>query len=287
MNREDLNTQRGLLHKVQRDSDRDSVNGGWQSRHGDSFFFRGDCFDLFPELSDESIDCVWTDPPYLLSNDGSTCSGGKRVSVNKGTWDKSRGLTEDFAFHQRWLVECFRVLKPAGTIWVSGTFHAHAAIGWAMQLTGFRILNDIVWHKPAPPPNLGTRTFTHASELLWWATKAPKGSLDRYTFNYREMKSENGGKQMTNVWSIPSVPRLEKLYGKHPTQKPLALVERCLRASTNEGNVVLDPFAGSGTVPVVASVLNRRFIASELESDHVETAIRRLEALATPLAVSA
>ena len=239
------------------------------------------------DLPSESIDCVWTDPPYFLSSDGPTCANGRRVSVNKGAWDRSAGLDEDFGFQKRWLQECHRILKPAGNMWVTGTFHVHAAIGFAMQSVGFRILNDIVWRKPSPPPNLGTRTFTHATELIWWGTKAARGSAERYTFHYDDMKRENGGKQMSNVWTMAPVPRSEKVHGKHPTQKPVALVDRCLRASTNSGDIVFDPFAGSGTTGVAALWLGRHFIGCEIEEDSLSVAVRRLADCAQPLAATA
>ncbi len=187
------------------------------------------------------VDCIWTDPPYLLSNDGITCVAGKMVKVNKGDWDRSRGVELDHEFNRSWLKACRRVLKPAGTIWVSGTLHVYLSVGMAMQQEGYRILNDIVWEKPAPPPNLGCRCFTHATEMLLWATKAKKGGKERYTFNYGAMKDENGGKQMKNVWKMMPPKSEEKKLGKHPTQKPVSLIARCLRATTNRGELVVDP----------------------------------------------
>jgi site-specific DNA-methyltransferase (adenine-specific) len=198
------------------------------------------------ELPRDSIDCIWTDPPYLLSNDGITCVAGRMVKVNKGEWDRSRGVDLDHEFNRTWLAECHRVLKPNGSIWVSGTLHVYLSVGMAMQQAGFRILNDIVWEKPAPPPNLGCRCFTHATEILLWATKAKKGGKDRHKFNYEAMKAENGGKQMKNVWRFSTPSDDEKRHGKHPTQKPIALIARCLRATTDAGDVVFDPFTGSG-----------------------------------------
>jgi len=241
----------------------------WQARYGDAF-------DLFASMADESVDCIWTDPPYFLSNDGFTCVAGKMVPVNKGDWDKSKGVEEDHAFNRRWLSECYRVLKPAGTIWVSGTHHVYLSVGFSMLQLGFRILNDIVWEKPNPPPNLGTRTFTHSTELLLWATKAPKGSKAKYTFNYDEMREENGGKQMKTVWRFSAPGPDEKVHGRHPTQKPVDLVARCLRASTNPGDLVLDPFMGSGTTGVAATRLGRRFVGFEQDSAFLDLAIKRI-----------
>jgi site-specific DNA-methyltransferase (adenine-specific) len=268
----------------------------WKSEDGHSRLYSGESLDWLNSLPANSIDCIWTDPPYLLSNDGITCIAGKMVKVNKGEWDRSRGIELDHQFNRTWLKACRRVLKPAGTIWVSGTLHVYLSVGMAMMEEGFRILNDIVWEKPAPPPNLGCRCFTHSTEILLWATKAKKASKDRYTFNYEVMKQENRGKQMKNVWRVRDkgvdaivsdgevtslwqmkTPSLdEKKHGKHPTQKPVALVARCLRASTNMGDLVVDPFTGSGTTGVAALQLGRNFLGCEREEKYLRVAIKRL-----------
>ena len=248
----------------------------WQSDDGVSALYRDDAFALMKDIPSDSVDCVWTDPPYLLSNDGMTCVAGKRVSVNKGTWDRSDGIENDHQFNLSWLRECYRVLKPAGTIWVTGTHHVYLSVGMAMMQLGFRILNDIVWEKSNPPPNLGCRCFAHSTETILWATKAPKGSKHKYTFHYQEMKAENGGKQMKTVWRFPAAGRPEKKFGKHPTQKPIALIDRCLRASTNPGDLVLDPFAGSASTGVAAIRLGRRFIGSEQVAEYAELGATRL-----------
>ena len=228
-------------------------------------------------LPADSIDCIWTDPPYLLSNDGITCVGGRMVKVNKGEWDRSRGVDLDHEFNRTWLAACHRVLKPAGALWVSGTLHVSLSVGMAMQQLGFRILNDIVWEKPAPPPNLGCRCFTHSTEMLLWATKARKGGKDRHKFNYEAMKEENAGKQMKSVWRLSTPGEDEKTFGKHPTQKPIALIARCLRATTDPGDVVFDPFAGSGSTGVAALTLDRQFIGCEQDETYAALAARRLD----------
>jgi site-specific DNA-methyltransferase (adenine-specific) len=248
----------------------------WQSKDGQSRLYHGDGLKVMAAMSENSVDCVWTDPPYLLSNDGITCVAGKMVKVNKGEWDRSRGIELDHEFNREWLAECYRILKPAGTIWVTGTLHVYLSVGMAMLQLGYRILNDIIWEKPNPPPNLGCRCFTHSTELVLWATKAKKGSNHKYTFNYEAMREENGGKQMKTVWQMPASGRDEKLHGKHPTQKPVALIARCLRASTNAGDLVVDPFAGSGATGVAALELGRRFIGCEREEEFVELICRRL-----------
>ena len=250
----------------------------WQSTDGLSRLFQGDALELMQSMPDDCVDCIWTDPPYLLSNDGFTCIAGKRVRVNKGEWDKSQGIDIDHETNLGWLAECYRILKPTGTIWVTGTLHVYLSVGTAMLQLGFRILNDISWEKPNPPPNLGCRCFTHSTETVLWATKAKKGSKDRYTFNYQEMREENGGKQMKTVWQFTPAGREEKTFGKHPTQKPVALVQRCLRASTNPGDLVLDPFIGSGTTGVAALGLERNFIGFEREQEFIELTRKRLSA---------
>lgn len=239
--------------------------------------YQGDSLRLLASLAANSIDCIWTDPPYNLSNDGITCISGKMVKVNKGEWDRSRGVELDHEFNREWIRACYRVLKPAGTIWISGTTHVYPSVGMALMQENFRILNDIVWEKPAPPPNLGCRCFTHSTEIILWATKASKKSKERYTFNYDAMRDENGGKQMKNVWRMSPPAADEKALGKHPTQKPIALVARCLRASTNPGDVVLDPFAGSGTTGVAALQSGRRFMGCEQDHRHAMLAHRRLQ----------
>ena len=248
----------------------------WSSPDGVDRLYRGDALEVLARLPEESIDCVWTDPPYLLSNGGVTCVSGRMVSVDKGEWDRSRGIDADHAFNLEWTAACRRVLKPAGTIWVSGTLHVYPSVGMALVRNGFRLLNDIIWEKPNPPPNLGCRTFTHSTEVILWASKSAKGSRHRYTFNYQEMRRENSGKQMKTVWQMKPPNAAEKRFGKHPTQKPLELIERCLRASTNEGDVVLDPFAGSGSTGVAALALGRRFIGIEIDPEFVDISVKRL-----------
>ncbi len=252
----------------------------WQAADGSTVLFCAAQETFLPTLADESVDCIWTDPPYFLSNGGTTCVAGQRRSVNKGGWDRSQGLQIDHQFNLDWLRQCQRVLKPAGTLWVSGTLHIYLSVGMAMQELGFRILNDIIWEKPNPPPNLGCRCFTHATELLLWATKAPKGSPHRHVFNYAAMKEANGDRQMKNVWRFAAPGRTEKRAGKHPTQKPLALIERCLAASTQPGDLVLDPFCGSGSTAVAALRLQRRFVGCEIEKKFARLASLRLQELA-------
>lgn len=248
----------------------------WSSPNNESRLYWADSFQFMDSLGENSIDCIWTDPPYLLSNDGITCVAGRMVKVNKGEWDRSNGIEMDHQFNRGWLEKCFRILKPTGTIWVSGTMHNIFSVGMALQQIGFRVLNTITWQKTNPPPNLACRYFTHSTEFIIWAAKGRKGSPERYTFNYDEMKAENGDKQMKDVWTMPSISRDEKKFGKHPTQKPVHLVDRCLRASTNLGDLVFDPFSGSATTGVAALAIGRRFLGCEREPQFIEIAVKRL-----------
>ncbi len=238
--------------------------------------YLSDCVDLMRLMPPESIDAVFADPPYRLSTGGVTVKSGEVASVHKGDWDRSLGSFEkDHEWNLRWLREARRVLKPSGTLWVSGTHHIIFSLGFALQSLGFKIINSIVWEKPDPPPNALRTAFTHAHETLLWASKG-KGA--RHTFNYDLVNSPNPGGQVSSVWRIRSVPRKEKLHGYHPTQKPLRLVRRALLASTREGDLVFDPFCGSGTTGVAAKELGRFFVGAELEKEFCELAARRVRA---------
>ena len=216
---------------------------------------------------------IFSDPPYFLSNGGISCRSGKMVKVDKGEWDKSKGAEVNHEFNLAWLSRCQKLLNPNGSIWVSGTHHIIHSIGYAMQQLRLKILNDIAWEKPNPPPNLSCRYFTHSTETIIWARKHEKS---RHLFNYKEMRQENGGKQMKTVWTIKSPQKEEKKFGKHPTQKPVKLLERIILASTNPGDLILDPFAGSSTTGVVAIRNGRRFVGCELENEFIEISKNRL-----------
>ena len=236
--------------------------------------FHGDCLQLLPQFPRNSIDMIFADPPYFLSNGGITCHAGRMVSVNKGKWDVSQGIERNHEFNLAWLSECQQVLTKNGVIWVSGTSHIIFSVGFAMQQLGFKILNDIIWFKPNASPNLSCRYFTHSTETVIWAAKNQRS---KHTFNYELMKELGNGKQMRNLWEIsPPQPR-EKAHGKHPTQKPLKLLERILLASTNEGDVVLDPFNGSGSTGVAALRLGRKYLGIEISEEYLNLAIARLE----------
>jgi len=236
--------------------------------------YKDDTLKLLPQIPDDSIDMIFADPPYFLSNGGITCHAGKMVSVNKGKWDVSNGIKDSHLFNQRWLKQCQRILKPNGTIWVSGTAHIIYSIGFAMQELHYKILNDIAWFKVNPPPNLSCRYFTHSTETILWAAKNKKS---RHCFNYALMKKLNNNKQMLSLWPIKAPGREEKIYGKHPTQKPMQLLERIVQASTRKGAVVLDPFNGSGTTGLQAYLQGRNYIGIDSEREYLELTKKRFK----------
>ena len=195
------------------------------------------------------------------------------VKVDKGDWDKSRGVELNHEFNLEWLKRCQKVLKPNGTIWITGTHHVIFSIGFAMQQLGYKILNDIAWEKPNPPPNLSCRYFTHSTETILWAAKNEKS---KHVFNYAEMKAITG-KQMKTVWTMTSPKNGEKAFGKHPTQKPVALTERCVLASTKKDDLILDPFMGAGTTGIACVRTNRGFVGIELDQEHAQLAKTRIQ----------
>jgi site-specific DNA-methyltransferase (adenine-specific) len=172
------------------------------------------------------------------------------------------------------------MLKENGTIWISGTFHVIFKVGYLLEKNNFDIINDIIWYKPNAPPNLSCKYFTHSHEILLWARK---NKDSHHTFNYEKMKKwdnqkdklKNKDKQMRSVWSIPIIPKAEKKFGKHPTQKPLELLNRIIMSSSDEGDTVLDPFVGSGSTGIVCSILKRKFIGIDISKEFLDLAIKR------------
>ena len=237
--------------------------------------YLADCVRLMRLMPASSVDVIFADPPYRLSGGGVTVKSGRLGSVDKGAWDRSMSFEEDHRFNVRWLREARRILKPDATLWVSGTHHIIFSLGFALQSLGYRLVNQIAWSKPDPVPNALHTAFTHAHETLIWASKSRRS---RHTFNYNLINSPNPASQVSSVWRIPTVPRREKLHGYHPTQKPLRLVRRALLASTHEGELVFDPFCGSGTTGVAAKELNRTLVGAELEEEFAELAARRVRA---------
>ncbi len=246
--------------------------------------FNSDCLLILAQLPENSIDMIFADPPYMLSNGGFTVHAGKQVSVNKGEWDKSNGFEDDYAFHKQWLEACHRVLKPHGTIWVSGTYHSIYQCGHAIQSIGYHVLNDVTWFKPNASPNLSCRFFTASHETLLWARKHKKA---KHTFNYELMKNgewsedfiKKPNTQMRSVWSVNPPKKEEKKYGKHPTQKPLSLLERIVLATTNKGDIILDPFTGSSTTGIAAQKHGRKFIGIDTEKQYLDLSRKRFQDL--------
>ncbi len=236
---------------------------------------QGDSFKILKEIEPKSIDMIFADPPYFLSSDGISCSGGKMVSVNKGNWDKSISIEEKHKFNRKWIKLCNHILKDNGTIWISGTMHNIYSIGMALEQEGFKIINNITWKKLNPPPNISCRAFVHSTETILWAKKNLKNS--KHKFNYSLMRELNGDKQMKDVWETSLTKPSEKKCGKHPTQKPMEILEKIILSSTDEGDLILDPFNGSGTTGIVASRLNRKYIGIEKEKEYFDLTIRRRE----------
>ena len=234
--------------------------------------YHGDCMDLLPQIPDNSVSTIFADPPYFLSNGGISCQSGQVVCVDKGDWDKGGTPERIRKFNMQWLSLCRSKLKDNGTIWISGTYHNIFSVANCLTELGYKILNVITWQKSDPPPNLSCRYFNFSTEYIIWARKHAK---KLHKFNYEVMKQLNGDKQMTDVWRIPAVGKWEKTCGKHPTQKPLRLLYRVILASTDEGDLVLDPFAGSSTTGIAANLLGRKFIGIEQEKAFLELSKKR------------
>ncbi|WP_291132531.1 site-specific DNA-methyltransferase [Erythrobacter sp.] len=239
----------------------------------------GDCIEAMRSLPDNSIDCVFADPPYNLQLGGDlNRPDGSHVDAVTDDWDRFDSFRAYDDFTRAWLAEARRVLKPDGSLWVIGSYHNIYRVGAILQDTGFWILNDIVWRKTNPMPNFKGTRFTNAHETLIWASMGEKA---RYHFNYRAMKTLNDELQMRSDWVIPICAGGERLKenGKkaHPTQKPEALLYRVLLATTEKGDVVLDPFFGTGTTGAVAKRLGREWIGCEREGFYREVALKRIE----------
>lgn len=226
---------------------------------------QGDCITEMKSLNPESIDLIFADPPYNLSDKKYiTVQNGKPVKCDKGEWDKIENIQD---FNLTWMKECVRVLKPGGTIWISGTLHNHPYVGVALKELNLWILNDVIWFKPNATPLLSKNRFAPSTELIWVAAKSKK-----YYFGYDIAKKINGGKQMRNLWIINA----KRHITPHPTEKPEALLERVIQIGTQENFMVLDPFMGSGTTGVMAKKYNRNFIGIEIDSKYFEIATERI-----------
>ena len=251
------------------------INPYYKSPNRDFTLLHGNCFQLLKEF-DFKFNCIFADPPYFLSNGGISVQSGKVVCVDKGEWDKGKSLQEMMDFNMEWLGLCRDKLKDNGTIWISGTYHNIFSVANCLNELGYKILNVITWAKTNPPPNISCRYFTYSTEFIIWARKSEKKP---HYFNYDLMKQINGDKQMTDVWHLPAIAPWEKSCGKHPTQKPLALLSRIIMASTERGEWVLDPFCGSSTTGIAANLLGRRYLGIEQEGEFIAMSQKRREEL--------
>ena len=253
---------------------REKIFGGddWRLAHGD-------CLSVLPRLPEKSADLIFADPPYNLQLKNELYRPNRtRVNGVNDDWDKFASFADYDAFCDRWLRACRRVLKDDGAIWVIGTYHNIGRLARLLQDGGYWLLNDVIWQKANPMPNFRGVRFTNATETLLWAKKSEKS---RYTFNHWQMKTENGGKQMTNVWTFPLCGGKERLRDAagvklHPTQKPEALLRRVILSSSKPGDAVLDPFAGSGTTLAVARQLGRVGVGIERGKEYITVARGRM-----------
>ncbi len=246
----------------------------FKSVNRDFTLVQGDCFNVLQQF-DFKFDMIFADPPYFLSNGGISYQAGKVVCVDKGEWDKGGNPAYIMDFNRKWLSLCRNKLKDNGSIWISGTHHNIFSIANLLTELGYKILNVITWSKTNPPPNISCRYFTYSTEFIVWARKSPKVP---HKFNYELMKEINDGKQMTDVWRLPAIAPWEKTCGKHPTQKPLALLTRIILASTNVQDWILDPFSGSSTTGIAANLCGRRFLGIEQDSQFASlSSNRRIE----------
>ena len=239
----------------------------------------GDCIEKMNKLPPESVDLIFADPPYNLQLNGDLERPDQtKVDGVKESWDKFKSISDYDNYTKEWMSSARRILKPNGSIWVIGSYHNIFRLGYILQDLGFWLLNDIVWRKVNPMPNFRGRRFTNAHETLIWASKT---KTSKYTFNYEAMKSLNGDLQMRSDWSLPICTGDERLKNKdgkkiHPTQKPENLLNRIIMSSSNIGDVVLDPFFGTGTTGAVAKKLRRNFIGIEQDAKYALEAEKRI-----------
>lgn len=233
--------------------------------------YQNDCNEILPQFENK-FDLIFADPPYFLSNDGLSIQSGKIVSVNKGDWDKEESINDIDEFNLQWISNAKKALKDTGSILISGTYHNIFSLGRILQKLDFKVLNIITWQKTNPPPNFSCRYLTHSTEQILWARKSQK---HKHIFNYEILKNLNNDKQMRDVWSFPAIAPWEKTNGKHPTQKPLALLVRLLLMASNKDSIICDPFSGSSTTGIAANILGRKFIGIENKKDYIYLSINR------------
>lgn len=243
--------------------------------------YTGNCLDLMPEWPDASFDCCITDPPFNISKPSGLAWAFSSHVTMQAAWDRFDS-DEFFAFNAAWLKEVKRLVRPSGNILVFGTYHNIYQLGFIMQGLGLHIVNSIIWFKPNAQPNITCRMFTESTEQIIWAVNAGENGAKGWTFNYEQAKNMNHGKQMRNMWEIPVTPKGEKIHGAHPSQKPESLIERIVLTVTRPDDLILDPFAGTGTTGVVAARNGRRWVMIERDPDYSATAGRRLAGVPAP-----
>ena len=239
----------------------------------------GDCLTILPSLPRSAFDCCIADPPFNMSQKkGLGWAFSSHITMQEG-WDIF-SKDEYFQFTLDWVTEVLRVVKPNGNIFVFGSFHSIFTLGFILQnVFDRRIITQIVWYKPNAQPNITCRMFTESTEFILWAVNNENKKAKNWTFNYETMKVMNNNKQMRNMWEIPLTKKSEKKHGKHPSQKPIQVVERLILAGTDEGNLILDPFSGTGTTGIVAEKQNRKWVMIEKEEEYNQIAQKRLNEL--------
>ncbi|WP_319531032.1 site-specific DNA-methyltransferase [uncultured Cohaesibacter sp.] len=261
-----------------------SISGGHPASkpHWLDTILKGDCIAQLEALPKHSVDAIFADPPYNLQlGSGLTRPDQSEVDGVTNDWDQFESFEAYDAFTRAWLLACKRVLKPNGTIWVIGSYHNIFRVGAIMQDLGFWMLNDVVWLKTNPMPNFRGKRFTNAHETMIWASR---GKDSKYTFNYEALKAFNDDVQMRSDWVLPICTGNERLKGEdgkkvHPTQKPESLLYRVMLSSTNPGDVILDPFFGTGTTGAVAKMMGRHFVGVERDPDYIKAAQARIDAV--------
>lgn len=250
--------------------------------------YQGDCLEVMRAWPDACADHCIADPPFGISGgSGRGSKAGLRWAFSSHVtiqeqWDRLSG-DQFFEFNVAWLKEVCRLVKPNGNIFVFGTFHNIYQLGFILQnILKRRIINSIIWYKPNAQPNITARMLTESTEQIIWAANETPQRAKGWTFNYWKAKEQAGGKQMRNLWEFPCTPASERVHGKHPSQKPLALYERLISVATNEGDLLIDPFAGAGTLALAARRLGRRWLLIESMTEYVELARRRLEETSSP-----
>ena len=251
----------------------------YQTGNKEFVLYHGDTMELIGNIC-KQVDMIFADPPYFLSKNISTRINGTWKTFEKGEWDRVRSQDDINAFNRKWLSECRNVLKEDGTIFVTGTYHNIFSVATCMVELGYKILNIIVWQKSDAKPTLSRNYFNFTTEYIVWARKNEKIS---HFFNCDLMEQLNGGVRMSDVWRIPFLSSWELKCGKHPTQKPLRLLNRIILASTHEGDTILDPFAGSCTTGIAANLLGRNFIGIDQDADYLMYGIRRKQEIDNPL----